>query len=187
MNTKQIEGGVKKYQRKTIIQKFKNFFASQKVNGSPNNLYVEKNVEFMRHPKNIFLSNNIIIKEGVKLCPANKDAIIKIGNNTTIGYYSMLFSTLSIEVGNNCLIAPFAYFVDANHGIKKSQLINQQKMNVRPIKINDDVWIGQNVTITGGVEIGEGAVIAAKSLVNSDVPPYTIWGGVPANHIKDRT
>ena len=55
MNTKQIEGGVKKYQRKTIIQKFKNFFASQKVNGSPNNLYVEKNVEFMRHPKNIFL------------------------------------------------------------------------------------------------------------------------------------
>ena len=179
MGAKIIEGGVRKYQSRNLFQKFRNLITSLKVSGSSRNLYVEKNVELMRHPKNIYLSDNIILKEGVKICPTNNNAIIKIGSNTTIGYYSMLFSSLSIEVGNNCLVAPFTYFVDANHRITKSQLINQQEMEVRPIKINDDVWIGQNVTITGGVEIGKGAVIATKSLVNKNIPPYTVWGGYP--------
>jgi len=183
---KVIEGGVRRFQSKSIFQILRNRIMASKVSGNTKNLYVEKSVEFLRHPKNIFLSDNIIIKEGVKLCPTNDGAIIKIGKNTTIGYYSMFFSSFSIEIGDNCLIAPFAYFVDANHGIKKNQLINQQDLEAKPIKIHNDVWIGANVTIVGGVEIGEGSVIASQSLVNKNVPPYSIWGGIPAKYIKDR-
>ena len=76
--------------------------------------------------------------------------------------------------------------MDANHGLKKEKLINEQKLIAKPIKINNDVWLGQNVTVIGGIEIGEGAVIASQSLVNKDIPPYTVWGGVPAKYIKDR-
>ena len=112
MEAKNIEGGVRKYQSRNLFQKFRNFLTRQKVSGSSRNLYVEKNVELMRHPQNIYLSDDIILKEGVKICPTNNNAIIKIGSNTTIGYYSMLFSTLSIEVGNNCLVAPFHKFID---------------------------------------------------------------------------
>ena len=185
-DVKIIEGGVRRYQSKSLVQKLRNKIFTLKVSGNPQNLYVERSVQLLRHPKNIYLSNNIIIKEGAKLCPANEDAIIKIGENTTIGYFTMLFSSYSIEIGANCLIAPFAYFVDANHGIKKNKLINRQELEAKPIIIHNDVWIGTNVTITGGVEIGEGSVIASKSLVNKNIPPYSIYGGVPANFIKDR-
>ena len=52
--------------------------------------------------------------------------------------------------------------------------------------IGNDVWIGQNVTINRGVEIGNGAVVAAFSVVTKSIPPFEIWGGNPAKKIKDR-
>ena len=54
------------------------------------------------------------------------------------------------------------------------------------IVIEDDVWIGVNVTILSGVTIGQGAIIAAGSVVTSNVEPYSIYGGVPAKLIKKR-
>src|SRR5690606_26547707 len=54
------------------------------------------------------------------------------------------------------------------------------------IIIGHDVWIGANVSILDGVTIGNGAIIAANALVNKDVDPYTIVGGVPAKIIKKR-
>jgi Acetyltransferase (isoleucine patch superfamily) len=56
----------------------------------------------------------------------------------------------------------------------------------KPTKIGNDVWIGEFVTIVGGVNIGDGAVIATKSVVTKDVPPYAIVGGIPAKVIKYR-
>ena len=54
------------------------------------------------------------------------------------------------------------------------------------IEIGSDVWIGNEVSIMSGVKIGHGAVIALGAVVTKDVPPYEIWGGVPAKKIKDR-
>jgi len=56
----------------------------------------------------------------------------------------------------------------------------------KPVSIGNDVWIGMNATITGGVTVGNGAIIAAHSVVTKDVPPYAIVGGVPAKIIKYR-
>jgi len=52
--------------------------------------------------------------------------------------------------------------------------------------IEDNVWIASRVTILPGVRIGEGSVIASCSLVNKDVPPNSIYGGVPAKKIGER-
>lgn len=52
--------------------------------------------------------------------------------------------------------------------------------------IGNDVWIGINVSLIGGVKIGDGAIIASHSVVTKDVPPYSIYGGVPAKLIRYR-
>jgi acetyltransferase-like isoleucine patch superfamily enzyme len=52
--------------------------------------------------------------------------------------------------------------------------------------IGNDVWIGMNVTVMGGLKIGNGAIIAAHSVVTKDIPPYSIVAGVPARIIKYR-
>lgn len=54
------------------------------------------------------------------------------------------------------------------------------------IVIEDDVWIGYNSTVLSGVKIGKGSIVAAGSVVVSDIEPYSIYGGVPARKIKDR-
>ena len=65
--------------------------------------------------------------------------------------------------------------------------INKQNKPIgydEDVVIEKDVWIGCNVTILSGVNIGRGSVIAAGAVVTKDVPPYSICGGVPARFIK---
>ena len=65
--------------------------------------------------------------------------------------------------------------------------VNKDDRERSKISIGNDVWIGDSVTILAGChEIGNGAVIAAGAVITKDVPPYEIWGGVPAHCIKRR-
>ncbi|EGQ7964052.1 CatB-related O-acetyltransferase [Vibrio vulnificus] len=77
------------------------------------------------------------------------------------------------------------FFHDKYRFISKNQSIDGYANNGRII-IGNDVWIGANVSILPGVKIGDGAVLAAGAVVNKDVPPYAIVGGVPARIIKYR-
>ena len=81
---------------------------------------------------------------------------------------------------NNISTYPFGYFKGFT-SLKKYRTKSKGK-----IIIGNDVWIGYGVTILSGVNIGNGAVIGARSLIVNDVPPYTIVGGVPAKIIKKR-
>lgn len=147
---------------------------------------IDKNVEFMRFPNQISVDNNAVIKEGTRICACNETATVSIGENTTVGYHTFIFATASVEIGANCLIAPFVYIVDSDHGIELDTLINQQPNITAPIKIGDDVWIGTGAKILKGVTIGTGAVIAAGAIVKDDVAPYKIVGGIPAKVISER-
>jgi len=149
-------------------------------------IWIDKNVEFQRFPNNIYIDDDVIIKEGTRICSCNKKASIKIGKNTTIGFHSFIYASKNITIGDNCLIAPFVYIVDSNHEIKRELLINQQPNVSSQISISNDVWIASNVTILKGVRIDEGAVIAANSVVNKNVPAYKIYGGTPAKEIGTR-
>jgi len=55
-----------------------------------------------------------------------------------------------------------------------------------PIDVGSDVWIGTHALILGGVTIGDGAVVAAGSIVTKDVRPYAVVGGIPARELRDR-
>ena len=84
-----------------------------------NAIFFEKNVQFMRFPRNISLGDELVVKEGSRICSCNKNAKISIGKKTTVGYHSFIFASEKISIGENCLIAPFTYIVDSNHEIKK--------------------------------------------------------------------
>lgn len=149
-------------------------------------VWIDKNVELMRFPSNISIGDEVVLKEGAKICACNSKAKVSLGHRSTLGYHSFIFASEGIQIGDDCMIAPFVYFVDSDHGIKRDQKMNTQANAAAPIKVGNDVWIASNVTILKGVSIGEGAVIAANSVVNKDVGPYEIWGGTPAKKIGER-
>ncbi len=161
--------------------------ARQKLGQIGDGVYIEDRVDFMRYPENIRVGNHVVFKEGAKICPCNKEASIRIGDNTTIGYQCYFFASSQITIGDDCLIAPFVYFVDSDHGIDRDKKINDQGNITAPIKVGNDVWIGTGAKILKGVTIADGAVIASGAIVKSDVGPYEIWGGIPAKKISERS
>jgi acetyltransferase-like isoleucine patch superfamily enzyme len=104
--------------------------------------------------------------------------------------FNICFTLLSIErieIGQDCLFAPYSSVVDLNHNIQdRGRRIQDQGCSSRPVKIGSDVWIGHGATVLSGVTIGDGAVIGAQALITKDVPKFEIWGGVPAKKIGIR-
>jgi len=177
---------LRQHLKRTLSVKFRSLKNKRKLGAVGDDVYFEKGVHLMRYPKNIYLGGNLVVKEGARLCPCNQQATIKIGDNTTIGYHTFMFASESIEIGANCLIAPFVYIVDSDHSIDRKKLINQQPNDTAKITIGDDVWLGTGCKILKGVSIGNGAVIAAGAIVKDDVPEYAIYGGIPAKMISSR-
>jgi len=112
---------------------------------------------------------------------------LKIGNNSSIGPYSYIGCSGYIEIGDNVMMSPRVSIYAENHLFDDPDLtIKEQGVKREFVKIEDDCWIAANTVILAGVTIGRGSVIAAGSVVNKDVPPYSIVGGVPAKVIKSR-
>lgn len=122
---------------------------------------------------------------------------VSIGKNT-YGNIDVLFSDKDTKliIGNYCSIANGVKFLPStDHAMDristypfKAMLLTGEleALSRGDIVVGDDVWIGYGATILSGVHIGQGAVIAAGAVVNKDVPPYAIVGGVPAKIIKYR-
>jgi acetyltransferase-like isoleucine patch superfamily enzyme len=84
----------------------------------------------LRYLKNIVISSNVIVKAGAQICACNKFAKISIGRNTTIGNYTFIYASEKITIGNDCMIAPFVYIVDSDHGKDKNTTMNSQKIKL---------------------------------------------------------
>ena len=112
---------------------------------------------------------------------------VNIGKNVFFGPYCVLYGHGNITIGDDCLIAMGCKIVAANHTVPgPGQLINKQPDKPSPIIIGKDVWLGANVIILAGVNIGDGSVIAAGSVVNNDIPAFSYAAGVPAKISKKR-
>lgn len=169
-----------------LIHHLRLFIQKNRIGYCGKQVYLDKNVALMRFPKNISIQDFVAIKEGAKICACNQKATVAVGTNTTIGYHTFIFASEKIEIGSDCMIAPFVYIVDSNHQTRLGMNMNAQPNETAAIKIGNDVWIASNVTILKGVEIANGAVIAANSVVNTNVGEYEIFGGTPAKKIGER-
>ena len=106
-------------------------------------------------------------------------------HSTHIGMYSVIVAKESITINKGCLIAEMVVIRDQDHIIDiDSKNMNRQLFKHSPINIGQNVWIASKATILKGVTIGNYSIIAASSVVNRNIPPLQIWGGIPCKFIN---
>ncbi|MGN9136261.1 CatB-related O-acetyltransferase [Clostridium sp. HCP1S3_B4] len=123
---------------------------------------------------------------------------VNVGKETYGPLYVLTFNkNQMLTIGNYCSIAPeVCFLLSADHATNcistfpfKVKILHSEKFEGQSkgdILVHDDVWIGYRAIILSGVEIGQGAIIAAGSVVTKNVPPYAIVAGVPAKVIRYR-
>ncbi len=155
-------------------------------------------------PKRCFISNTSLsistrLGEGINIFGVLVDGKIEIGDFTSIwGPNVELFAGYGkIKIGKFCSIARNVTIYNFNHILNRPSTFffnkrfftgNQDDdiISKGDVEIGNDVWIGANSVILSGVKVGNGAVIAAGSIVSKDVPPYAVVGGNPAIVLKFR-
>ena len=135
------------------------------------NVRIKKNarIECYKTFSNIALMPKLILEDGVIIGPN----------------FTGLIANL-VVIKKNTILAGNVTLVSENHGIDpESELpYHAQPLETASIHIGEGCWIGQNVTVLPGVNIGDKVVVAAGAVVSHDIPSYTIAAGVPAKVIK---
>lgn len=111
---------------------------------------------------------------------------IRVGHRAQIGDNSRIDH--SVDIGDDVLMGPDVVIMTGGHAyLDPDTPINQQGAVPRkPVTIGRDVWIGTRVIILPGVQIGEGAVIGASSVVTKNIPAFAVAAGNPARVVKWR-
>ena len=112
---------------------------------------------------------------------------LSLGNRVSIHPYCYFLGSGAVTIGDNVAIATGCVFVSETHNMTRVDIpIKEQGLTAQPITIGNDVWFGARVVVLGGVTIGDGAVIGAGAVVNKDLPPFSVSGGVPAKVLRFR-
>lgn len=115
---------------------------------------------------------------------SDNKARIQIGNRCSIWYGTVISAKQSVVIGDNCAISWNCTIIDNDmHEIVELEPVD--KPSVAGVTIGSNVWIGANSMILKGVNIGDGAVVAAGSIVTKDVPARTLVKGVPAKPVRE--
>ncbi|MBS1673007.1 MAG: acyltransferase [Actinobacteria bacterium] len=105
---------------------------------------------------------------------------MSIGSHTYIGHRCHLHSVNPVRIGDRCVIADNVFVASTDHG----RVDRHAVVGTGEIAIGNDVFLGQNVVVLGGVSIGDGATVAAGAVVTRDVAAGTTVGGVPARPLR---
>lgn len=130
--------------------------------------------------------NYIILSKGGLI---NNPRLIELGSNIYIGRDFKINSNGGVKIMDNVMIGPNLLIESDEHLYQKVGLSMFSYRNEKikgEVIVENDVWIGGNVTILKGVTIGEGAIVGAGSIVNKNVLPYTISVGIPCKKLKPR-
>lgn len=141
--------------------------------------------------KGITIGNNVsILKNTIIECTGVIRELgegLTIGNNVGISQNCFIQVRGKVEIGSHVIFGPGVSLFSENHNFDRTdEYIINQGATRQGVKICDGVWVGSGAIILDGVTIGENAIVAAGSVVNKDVPPYAIVGGIPAKTIKNR-
>ncbi|MEM7252798.1 MAG: acyltransferase [Pseudomonadota bacterium] len=160
----------------------------------PKHIVIGENTRIAR---NVVLRANTANRPGVRLgasveilenclLSAN-EGHIAIGDRTRIAPGCLVYGNGGVDIGADVLVAAHTSINTVSHNAARTDVsINSQGVNCAPVVIEDDVWLGLNVTILQGVRIGKGAIVGAGSLVSKDIPAWSIAVGTPARVLRQR-
>ena len=135
--------------------------------------------------KRIFMKcgNNVNIERGAVFGSGEH---LQIGDNSGIGINSVIPD--GSIIGSNVMMGPNCFVHSRNHRFDRTDvpMMKQGFTERKPVIIDDDVWIGRDVTIMIGRHISRGSIIAANCVLTKDYPEYSIIGGNPSRLIKQR-
>src|SRR5262249_49640146 len=129
-----------------------------------------RRIRVPRNPWDILIEDNVALDDHVVLLTTGARGCaprIVIRQGTYLNRFTMLDASESIVVGANCMIGPFCYITDHDHGVE-SGLVSEQPLISGEVRIEDNVWIGAHVVILKGVTISSNAVIGAGAVVTRD-------------------
>ncbi len=175
-----------KYSEFKFVQNLRKKFPKTSIN--LNNSFIIKNIDGIEIKENVVIGAYNVFCVVDQFENTSEMSKLVLGSGTYVGEHNNIRAAGgSIFIGDNCLISQQVSIIASDHGIQKDELIKTQLwIKKGDIIIEDDVWIGCACQILSGVRIGRGAVIAAGSLVNKDVPAYSIVAGIPAKVLKYR-
>ncbi len=124
--------------------------------------------------RNFQLASGVILRDTQNM---------EIGDNVYIAYYAWLNGLGGIKIEDEVVIGPYVTISSVNH-VCKDKSFRFGGHVVSPIKIGRGSWLAAHVSVSAGVSIGKGCLIAANSVVTKDIPDGIMVGGVPAKMIS---
>lgn len=112
---------------------------------------------------------------------------VEIGDKTVFGQECTISAYQRVRIGEQCVIADRAMFIDFDHGVVEVERpIRMQGIYKRDVEVGNNVWIGYNACILRGVKVGDNSVIGTNAVVTKDVPANAVVAGVPARIVRMR-
>lgn len=159
-----------------------------------------KKARLIRLPIDIRGKKWISVKRGfttgvgcrIEAVPSNKVQTLFFGDNFQMNDYVHITAMENVTIGDNVLIASKVYISDCSHGNYTGNEMDSRPESIpkdrplfsKPVIIEDNVWLGEFVSVLPGVTIGKGSIIGANSVVSRSIPPNVIAVGSPAKPIK---
>jgi acetyltransferase-like isoleucine patch superfamily enzyme len=112
---------------------------------------------------------------------------VKIGRKTVMGQECTISAYQRVRIGEQCVIADRAMFIDFDHGVVEVERpIRLQGIYKRDVEVGSNVWIGYGACVLRGVRVGDNAIVGTNSVVTKDVPANAVVAGIPARVIRMR-
>lgn len=115
------------------------------------------------------------------------EGVVEIGAKTVLGQECTISAYSRVRIGEQCVIADRAMFIDFDHGVVEVERpIRAQGIYTRDVVIGSNVWIGYGACVLRGVSVGDNAIVGTNSVVTRDVPANAVVAGVPARIVRMR-
>ena len=182
--------------KRSWASKLYNYALARKL-GGPQNLSIHPSAQ-LAGLAHISIGRNFLAGEHLRM-----EAITRYGSehytprivikdNVAMNDFVHIAAVNLVEIGNNVLMASKIYISDHNHGTYSGEVQSDPETAPgsrtitadKPVIIEDNVWIGEFVSILPGITIGRGSIIGANSVVSRDIPPHSIAVGTPARVVK---